>query len=95
MSPAICRLTVTPGWEVLAGRSFCSGNGHWVPEPREGSHTPREPPHSFSVMFALLERALESWPVCTLLGYCGQNTLGAHLKPGPRGPNRHFSPTEP
>ena len=37
-------MRVTPGWEVLAGRSFCSGDGPWGPVPREGSHTPREHP---------------------------------------------------
>ena len=45
-SPDECQglLRVTPGWEVLAGRSFCSGDGPWGPVPREGSHTPRERP---------------------------------------------------
>ena len=32
---------------------------------------------------ALQERALEPRPVCTVLSSCGQNTLDAHLEPGP------------
>ena len=45
--------------------------------------TSRQPPHGCSVTFALQERARELRPVCTVLGSCGQNTLGAHLEPGP------------
>ena len=41
------------------------------------------------------ERASEPRSLCTMLGSCGQNTLGAHLEPGPRGPNWHLSPGEP
>ena len=36
-----------------------------------------------SVTFALQERPLEPRPICTMLSSCGQNTLGAHLEPGP------------
>ena len=42
VSTATCDLRVTPGWEVLAERSFLFGSGPWGPAPREGSHITRE-----------------------------------------------------
>ena len=42
-------------------------------------------------------RGIGRWAgrVCVLKVTSGQNTLGTHLEPGPRGPNWHFSPQEP
>ena len=56
MSPATCGLRVTPAWEALAGRSFCSSNGPWDAVLREGSHTPRERPGNLHT--AVLSRLL-------------------------------------
>ena len=42
VSTATCNLRVTPGWEVLAERSFLFGSGPWGPAPREGFHITRE-----------------------------------------------------
>ena len=53
--------------------------------------TSRQPPQGCSVTFPLQERAREPRSLCTVLGSCGQNTLSAHLHPGPWGLNSHIS----
>ena len=57
--------------------------------------TSRQPPHGCSVTFALQERAREPRSVCTVLGSCGENTLGTYLDPRPRGHNGIFLPGSP
>ena len=57
--------------------------------------TSRQPPHGCSITFALQEKAPRPRPVCTILGSCRENTLGAYLDPRPRAPNWHFSHGEP
>ena len=82
------------GWEVILQWRWplgpCAQGG--LPHSQG---TSRQPPHGCSLTFALRERAREPRPVCTVLGSCGQNTLGAHLETGLGGPNWHFSPGEP
>ena len=61
--PVTCGLRVTPGWETLAGRSLCSGNGPWGPAPWEGSHPPRQHPgnlHTAVPLHLLFRRELLS-----------------------------------
>ena len=72
----------SPGWEVIL-------QWHWPLGPctqgglPHSQGTSSQPPHGSSIMFALQERALEPRPICTVLSSCMQNTLGAHLEPGP------------
>ena len=63
VSLGTCMLIVTPSWEVLAERSFCSGNGPWGPAPWEGSHPPRQHPgnlHTAVPLHLLFRRELLS-----------------------------------
>ena len=78
----------SPDWEVIL-------QWHWPLGPRAQGGLPHsqgmssQPPHGCFVTFALQERALEPRLICTVLSSCGQNTLGAHLEPGP-GPQTGF-----
>ena len=98
MFPAACGLRVTPAGKRWLGRQLAVALAPGAPCLGRAPTLPGNVQATPTRMFLHVCSAgdsLQPRPVCTVLCYCWQNTLGTHLEPGPRGPNWHFLPGEP